>query len=594
MLLNLPSSKISIRTELILIILLFSMTPLLILSFLYYSRVNSLVTENVSTYATGLVNQNADAAENLMKQLYVIWRQVVDIAALTDYLYLPTVDPGTDQNAILKADEIYLKRLKRSFSYISNIYIVGIENRAVSTAIDADFQKLEEKPWFQQARTTEIPGIKLQILVPDYAQRAATKPNRTLTMVSRIAPYGLPQNSIILVIDFDYGLLFGQFDISLARTGSSMMIYDESGFILYHPNRNFLGQETETSHVAKTSRSELLNKVLTNRGDSVLLRRPLEPFGWVVSEMPLQGLQEELSSIQELYLVAVLLLILTTIFMSLIAVNRVTRPLFKIIEGMDTVHKGDFSRPLEEAGCKEFVHLVSSFNSMQVQIDALVNQVVLKERETVRAELLALQFQINPHFLYNTIDVIRGMAYESRYKDVADMTASLGELFRYASSGSGGTATLLQELEHLNHYLEIQKHRFQNRFCYSSDIEEGCSRANVVRFMLQPIVENAFQHGVEKCGKNGHIELKARREGGQLVVTVRDNGPGIDDTTLEKIRIGLNAGRESHNTGIGMANVHNRIRLVHGQPSGIEVESDYGHGTLVTIRQPFFPVENSL
>ena len=578
---------ISIRTELIVVIIVFALSPALILSVLFYSKLNDLVKEQVSSYASRIVEQASGSVEDLAQEIEVIWKQVVDIAVTTDYLFSSNLDlPPTKVESIFTA-ETFLKGLRRSFPYLSNVYIIGSGGRMVSSAQNADARLLIGKPWVAEAWNGPAPGMNARIISSDYFDKAATRPTRVLSVISRIMPWGEAKNSLLIVLDFDYEKTLKRIDSVLMSGDSWMMIYNDIGRILYHPDVSRLEQGAEDVAVSKTAASVLFRAGWEEGPGALVIGRRIRGVGWVLSEITTKALTGELAKILNLYLLALAGLIGVCIALSIFTANRLTRPLFHIIRGMDGIREGNFTAQVEEDGNKEFVELVRSFRFMQTEISSLMESIALKERETVRAELLSLQFQINPHFLYNTMDVLRGIAYERKALDIADMAESLGNLFRYAKGGGEGGASLSTEIERLGDYIKIQKYRFRDRFRFSVDVGEDCLQAVVPRFMLQPIVENAFQHGIEDMEKDGEILLGAKRVGSDLVVTVRDNGRGMDASELKRVREGLEAGRESANSGIGFANVHNRVRLRFGESYGLSIASGKGSGTSVTIRMPY-------
>lgn len=232
----------------------------------------------------------------------------------------------------------------------------------------------------------------------------------------------------------------------------------------------------------------------------------------------------------------------------------------------------------------------------RVQDAAAVNStaMVLKKE----AELHALQNQINPHFLYNTLEIIRSKALIRGVDDVAEMTEALGTLFRYYINRPGEMATIEEELDNVSSYVLIQKYRFPNRFRYEvhvEDRENGILNRLIPVLTIQPIVENAISHGLANCKEGGLIEVNAHLcDDDQIVIVIRDNGVGIDEDTLSGMRyrmrnpaMDMNVNKiKEKSPGIAMDNVNRRIRFYFGEEYGIEVQSTLGVGTNVVVRLP--------
>lgn len=212
------------------------------------------------------------------------------------------------------------------------------------------------------------------------------------------------------------------------------------------------------------------------------------------------------------------------------------------------------------------------------------------------AELTALQSQINPHFLYNTLESIRGQAIIDGNKDIGKMIAALASFFRYSISTKGNLVTLREELNNIENYMMIQRYRFDNRFSLDIQIEEGEEEVYdyfVPRLTIQPIVENAIYHGLEECLENGKIEIDIIQTERQLIITVSDNGKGMVGETLEKINNKIHNQIEAEDiettttgTGIALENIHRRIRLLFGEEYGMQLYSTLGHGTDVEVILP--------
>jgi sensor histidine kinase YesM len=209
-----------------------------------------------------------------------------------------------------------------------------------------------------------------------------------------------------------------------------------------------------------------------------------------------------------------------TVGLSIAVAGRITVPIRRLAGAMGRIQNGDFSVRVEERGTGELILLARSFNAMGAEIDELMGRIALKERETVRAELLALRSQINPHFLCNILDVMRGMALAGGVTEAVEIACCLASLLRYSTAKDSDYVPVRDELGSLRHYLKIQKHRFGSRFATRIRVEPEVSVSLVPRFMLQPLVENAFVHSVEKSLVRLALRVNIRAEADDLLIEV--------------------------------------------------------------------------
>ncbi|SHI18389.1 two-component system, sensor histidine kinase YesM [Butyrivibrio fibrisolvens DSM 3071] len=226
------------------------------------------------------------------------------------------------------------------------------------------------------------------------------------------------------------------------------------------------------------------------------------------------------------------------------------------------------------------------------EVDILVGEVKSEQINSRNLELKLLQSQINPHFLYNTLDNIVWLSEGGRKDDVTGIVTSLSRFFRTTLSGGLDYITIKQEISHIESYLQIQRFRYRDILNYEIDIPEEFLGYRIIKMTLQPVVENALYHGIKNKRGGGTIKISMHHQGGDLEIDVEDNGIGMnseDTANLQRLADGLEKARED-NAGFGMANVGERMRLNYGPEYGLKIESEYGKGTIVKI---LFPKENS-
>lgn len=287
-------------------------------------------------------------------------------------------------------------------------------------------------------------------------------------------------------------------------------------------------------------------------------------------------------------LIILLILIIVVIFIiSGRQAERITTPITELCEMTERFAGGDFTVSYHTDRDDEMETLARSFNSMVGEIETLVDDIHKEQENAKEAELRLLQEQINPHFLYNTLDAIVWLTESGEKKKAIQMIQELSSFFRISLSKGASQITIKDEREHVRSYLEIQHYRYQDILEYSLDFDDSIMEYHIQKLTLQPIVENALYHGIKNKRGLGKITVTGKESGEDIVFTVEDNGIGMKESELEKLR-DLISGKEINDRqhGFGMANVEKRLEMQYGEKYGMTVESTYGEGTVVTVRIP--------
>ena len=280
------------------------------------------------------------------------------------------------------------------------------------------------------------------------------------------------------------------------------------------------------------------------------------------------------------------MIVMLAVFAGLVAVTvlscSITAPIRELSNAMKQVEQENFDIEIQSRRKDEIGHLITSFHYMVGKIRQLICEVYQKKIEQKNAEIRALQAQINPHFLYNTLDSINWMLIERDEQDISDVVISLGEILRYAVGGQNHLVPLGSEARYIESYLFIQKNRLEDRLNYQWELAEDTLDVLVPRLIMQPIVENAVIHGIEPLKKGGVILMKAWIEKEMLLIRVTDNGRGMNQEELEALREKISGTDEIEN--IGMRNIQRRMELTYGQEQAMEIESVQGEGATITLR----------
>lgn len=308
--------------------------------------------------------------------------------------------------------------------------------------------------------------------------------------------------------------------------------------------------------------------------------------GWKIAVVsPYDQIVAPATNVMNICIAALVVSVFLTVLLSVVIARRVKKPLDELVTRISQVENRDFTvmKPVNQYG--EIGVIRKKFESMIGQIDRLINEVYLGNLRQKEMEYENLINQINPHFMYNVMQLIQTEAVLSDNEVINDIVVRLSGLMRYTMDNSQTAVALWQEYEYTENYLELYRKRFSNFFTYRIDLDERLRDYQVLKFQLQPIVENSIRHGMKNRKNGGEIRISIYRLENRIIFEVYDNGQGMSPQRLAEVRENL------ENTGatgsIGLQNTHQRVRLRYGSPYGIELESEYGSYTRVVCTIPY-------
>ena len=370
-------------------------------------------------------------------------------------------------------------------------------------------------------------------------------------------------------------------NVGIGQRGYCFLM-DRMGNIMYHPQQQLLYAGLKSEDTAALAALEDGTYV----EDTVIYAiTSVEDSSWRVVGV---SFVDELvnRSVREMIGISVGLaglVLAAALLTSWILSRMLSRPLRGLASAMERFERDadHFSyRPVR--GTREVRELSQSFGHMVLRIQQLMSTVRQEEINLRKTELKALQAQINPHFLYNTLDSIAWMCERGRNADAVNMVHALARLFRISISRGHELIPIAKEIEHAESYLQIQKYRYKNQFTYEFDVDPGCLDYYCNKITLQPIIENSINHGLDLLVEEGRIQVEVLQDGEDILFRVRDNGVGMSQEQVDAI---LEQDPEDR-TGIGIRNVNDRLRIYFGAPYGLRITSELDVGTCVEIRMP--------
>ncbi|WP_035299164.1 sensor histidine kinase [Brevibacillus thermoruber] len=449
--------------------------------------------------------------------------------------------------------------------------------------------RLREQSWFQAALNNPN---HISFSLP-HIQNLFQGEYKWVVSMSRgisVAQNGEREDAILLV-----DVNFKTIDDLCQRVGLGkkgyVYIIDLAGNIVYHPQQQliYVGLKNENRAIAlKNSYGSYVDE---SGGERRLVTiKTLDDIGWkIVGVSYMDEIATTKKEISGFIFWLLFVVIAVVLFVLTYISAAISRPIRNLERSMEQVEKGDFTVNLAVRGSHEVEQLSRRFNHMVIRIRQLMDQIIREQEAKRKSELEVLQAQINPHFLYNTLNSVVRMVGIGKNEDVITTITALSKLFRISLSKGKNIITVQEELEHVRNYLVIQKMRYKNKFTYEITAQEEVLPCRTLKLLLQPIVENAIYHGIEPMAEQGKITVTAEMADGSVLFRVRDNGLGIPPHVLEQIGSGQIKSKDG--SGVGIKNVHERIRLFFGEAYGLSIESDEETGTTVTIRIPMMTEE---
>jgi two-component system sensor histidine kinase YesM len=437
------------------------------------------------------------------------------------------------------------------------------------------------------------PHVENLFADPDYRYRWVVSLSRQVELTRN----GVIEGGVLLV-DMNFsGIEQLCKNVTLSNDQGYLYLMDGAGEIIYHPRQQLIyAGLLEENNLAAAAYSDGSHSETFQGQRRQVTVKTVGYTGWkLVGVVPVEELRDNYSRLPLFFLFIVCFTILLLVFVNLRLAAWITAPMKKLDRAVKELEAGETRVDFDAGGPYEVDHLSRSIQSMVSTMRHLMDDIIQQEEEKRRSELDVLQSQINPHFLYNTLDSVVWMTENGRTEDAVVMLTALARFFRISLSRGSNIIPISDELEHARHYLTIQKMRFKNKFSADITVEDGVETLYTIKLIIQPILENAIYHGMAYADGDGEIRVRAFREGGDVIIQVTDNGPGMPEEVVERLLSpgARRAAPSEKGSGIGFRNVHQRIRLTFGEPYGLTILSEPDDGTTVRIRLPALDQEQA-
>jgi two-component system, sensor histidine kinase YesM len=582
----------SLKNRLLLYFLLLVILPTSIISVTIYVNSNQTIKENISisvqqnlSMVESTVLQKFEEMNALMDSMYMNAQMTVKLSAERPASQIGIVNELADLDKLISGyvlnnggtrylPKLYMIDRPEYLQYNFSKYVTALNT-------------IEQEPWY-----TRLPP-KARYMVIGLTEQSGGRDSAYTMMLGKrlfgVNNIALPY-SALLTLEAD----IGEFNRILSQlkpsANSSIFILDGSGSVAASPDLSLLAANLSEIPYIRTIMSEPPETVMdstemkVNKESSLVTFRKMKETGWtVVSVSPMSDLNGKLLAIRNVMYAVLGLCMALAVIIAVILSNSITRPILQVIRSMSYAKSGNFDVEVEYKPKDEFSHLVNQYNKMIRQIKELFHKLYVSEVQKKEAELKALQAQINPHFLYNTLDSINWIALRHKVPDISKMVTSLSDFFRYSLNKGNTIISVREELKQVESYLAIQHIRFQERLSYTIDAGPELDGCYTIKLILQPLVENSLIHGIEKRLGPGTIAIRAHAADGWVRIEVRDDGIGAD---VELLNAMLDKPGEAGARSFGLNNVQERLRQAFGRESGLRFAANMEQGVTVLVSFP--------
>ncbi|WP_113671408.1 cache domain-containing sensor histidine kinase [Vallitalea guaymasensis] len=585
---------ISIRTKI-----------LLSFSLVIISLISSTLIFALSKYNTKLLNNNIDYSKkvtsslvvNLDEYIYQL-KYISNIIAYNQYVqkYLNKHDSyySIDSSDSFQRTLEFLSNIITSRSDIDSILIFDNDKLSVfkSTHLDLNTNyDYKNQLWYKNILES---GVTPKISGPHKQEYLHTPEINVFSVNRTIQRYDGLKKTGVIHISVNLSELKKFCESEILYKNGFIFIVNDNGEIIYQPDNNITNNKEFTS--LEKDVTNILPKLTNNKinifTDTIynekyqIVSKYMSNANWyIVAATPYKSITEDAEHIKNIILSMGLLSLILALVITYILSTAITKPILNLRKCMVEATEGNLTIRSNIKSKDEIGILSSSFNGMLSQIEKLMQQVISDQEQKRKLELKTLQAQINPHFLYNTLDSIIWMA-ESKNDNIVPMTESLSKLFRISLSKGNDIIPLSSEIEHVRNYLFIQSMRYTDKFDYSVSVKPEVLRYKTIKLILQPIVENSIYHGIKNKRGKGNISIHCCINDTKLLITITDDGIGMDSETCTKILSPSYKTDRRLSSGIGVHNVNERIKLYFGNQYGLRYESTISVGTTVYIDLP--------
>ncbi|NHN32360.1 cache domain-containing sensor histidine kinase [Paenibacillus agricola] len=554
----------------------------LFIAYTTYTLSTNAAEQGSREHTSQLMEQVNTNIETYISYMENISQMVFSNYDVRDYLKNPTLSGVRDNVDLEQRISSQLSSVLNTRKDISSILIFD-NNGGIVPYNDTElnpFADPTQQSWYKKA----IEANGNVVISSPHVQNVIREYNWVVSLSRQLSDVDGKRLGVLLV-DLNYNVINDLCSkIKLGKKGY-IFILDQEGNIVYHPQQQLIYSNLKQEQIEQVMSSQTGGFTTSEGQDSRMYTINQSIKGWkIVGVTYVDELVSNKKEIQTYIVMWGIGLIGVAILISLFLSSRISRPIKQLETSMKEVEKGNFDIQVVIESRNEIGQLSKRFNRMTTEIKELMSQNVTEQELKRKSELKALQAQINPHFLYNTLDSIIWMAEGKKSEEVVLMVSALAKLFRLSISKGQEVITIANEMEHIKSYLTIQKIRYKDKLDFEIAVNPQIVSNKVLKIILQPLVENAIYHGIKNNAGVGTIRITGEIIAHRIRLQVIDNGIGMSPESVQ--RMFEKNDNPSSGSGIGVSNVNQRIQLYYGAEYGITFESEWGQGTTANIWLP--------
>lgn len=578
------SVRLDIQFMFMLVLSAMTIATTIVMGLLIYNRFKMSVKETAISNAESRIESTTDQVNGELRNM----RQICNAINYNIVQEYDISDQEFSRQFSLLY-EVNNDKIQSMALYDSNGKIIAAE----PVAAQKKNRKVTEQDWYKSA-TDEIENIHISTPhIQDLFENETYQYNWVVSLSSLVDMNqgDTPDNGVLLV-DMKYSMIEELLDnLNEAAGETYYYLCTDDGEILYHPRKAEIdrGLFVEESSKAAGYENGTYELSLNGKKGNVVVNN-LSYTGWKLVGVVPEGVQTASINKFRYYIIAttIILLMMLLIVNKMIA-RKISKPILKLDESVKSYETGGKAE-IYIGGSSEIRHLANSVQNSYKQIEQLMEEIIRQQNKRRKSELDALQSQINPHFLYNTLESITWMVEANKNEEAVFMISELAKLLRISLSKGKTVIRISEELQHSKSYMNIQqiryKDRFQVEFLIDKNVEECCT----VKLVVQPLLENAIYYGVGNMDEDegGKITVRGERKDDDIFLSIEDNGMGMSQEVVDNLL--TNSEKvPKHGSGVGLINVHTRIQLMFGEEYGLKIYSEPDEGTKVVIHIPAIP-----
>ena len=573
----------SLHHRLVLYFMLLMMIPISVAGTLIYHASDVRISDGALALAEEVIEKTGENMEEVLLDMQSAAKQVAEdhtIQSLLAQLQVPEIS----EESVISALDARLKQIASMYAGLDGVYIClddfTVAKSRYYTARDEHDTLLLTGDQYMVIRNHE----DIQWIVSDEGSLVADNMGNAILGAARLLPLSVTgQPCGIVVLEVRQSYLKKILDKKLGESGTVFLMSQRPDIAL----QTAAASDEMVADAAEQVKQADRKIASISSHDRVIFCEPLSLSEWlVVGVVMKQSLRSDSQEILILFIVTVLLTLLLTILVSGGLADYELRQIRRIQTYIKDMENGEFGKPLPPMRPDEIGSLAANTQEMSGKIGELLETVKTEQERMRTAEFKALQAQINPHFLYNSLDSINWLVRKGDMEKATDTISALTAFFRIGLSKGRDMITVREEVEHVRSYLVIQKMRYENQFEYAFYVDPETEDYFVPKLMLQPLVENALYHGIKLCDRKCMLMIQVLSYGDRIEMEVLDNGAGMDAETLACVREAMEHRGENRTNSYGVVNVNDRIQILAGREYGLSFTSEKGVGTSARIVLP--------